>query len=136
MDGCNNQHCARGLCKYHYRLEWNIGIKNKRQFRYSCSVIGCDRKHVARGLCQIHYREVKRRLLGVNPKPKGVGYRELNRRFDAAHPEKRKEYNKDWYDKSLEDGRVRHFLHLVGCDVDDELLAIGRKALILLRLSK
>jgi hypothetical protein len=48
IDGCNNQHKARGFCMKHYRSQ---GANDRR-----CEIVACNRSHYARGYCWKHYK--------------------------------------------------------------------------------
>ena len=47
-DGCENKHCAKGLCHKHYKAL-------RRATNGPCSVDGCDKGRVTLGLCNGHY---------------------------------------------------------------------------------
>ncbi len=53
VDGCENRHSAKGLCKTHYN-------QSRPKRSGTCSVDGCDRTPLARGLCSMHYKRLKK----------------------------------------------------------------------------
>lgn len=58
VEGCDNEHLARGLCGKHYQrlsVKGSIADPTPRG-RSSCSVEGCDKFCVGRGYCAKHYR--------------------------------------------------------------------------------
>ena len=65
VEGCNNDHRARGWCHMHY-MRWyhgsSIGQASKLTRQKSappCTVDGCDRPNYGHGLCSMHYMRVR-----------------------------------------------------------------------------
>lgn len=58
LDGCDREHCARGLCDSHYRIARARGDFGTPDL---CSKSYCGNPVVARGLCRNHYNSWKRR---------------------------------------------------------------------------
>lgn len=52
VEGCNEDICARGLCRKHYVARMRLEHADK-----VCIVEGCGCKVKARGLCFKHYKE-------------------------------------------------------------------------------
>lgn len=56
VDGCSQEHCARGFCTKHYQ-RWQrygdpLALKDLPDI---CTVEGCDRESDSRGWCRKHY---------------------------------------------------------------------------------
>lgn len=60
VEGCNNKHHAKGLCKYHYTIEH----EKERAKGLKCSVEGCENDvyytSISKGLCVKHLFRLKR----------------------------------------------------------------------------
>ncbi|MDE0605072.1 MAG: hypothetical protein OXI18_11770, partial [bacterium] len=66
VEGCDQQHRARGYCKTHYDRMREQGLIKTRPFRTGCRILDCPNKHKARGLCARHYEWWSRH--GVEPR--------------------------------------------------------------------
>lgn len=54
IEGCERQHCALGLCTWHYAQDRNVNGR-------PCEIEDCQRGLYARGLCKRHYHQARRR---------------------------------------------------------------------------
>ena len=69
VDGCNNNHLAKGFCNKHYLRNKTYGDPLHVVVRI-CSVAGCNKKHKGRGYCVnhlIHYRNYGDPLVYADP---------------------------------------------------------------------
>lgn len=62
VDGCERNHCAKGLCKMHWKRMHNTGTTEARVLRsdLQCTVNGCDDAQSSVGLCRLHYIRKRR----------------------------------------------------------------------------
>lgn len=62
IDGCDEKHKARGLCKLHYEQYSIHGDPFKvKPKRVGCTVQGCQNKHRGHGLCSTHLQRASRK---------------------------------------------------------------------------
>jgi hypothetical protein len=60
IEGCQDEHCARGWCCKHYaRVRRHGDPQAVRSPRY-CVIPGCTGRHLARGWCVKHYERWRR----------------------------------------------------------------------------
>lgn len=63
IEGCEEQHKAKGYCNNHYRKFLKYGnplAKGKGRKRGVCSLEGCEEPHEALGYCNKHYQRFKK----------------------------------------------------------------------------
>ena len=60
VDGCNNQHEAKGYCNKHYKKWRRCGDPLFEKYVEYCTIPGCQEKHLANGHCIKHYTRILR----------------------------------------------------------------------------
>ena len=62
IEGCDGEHAARALCRYHYdraRRLHTLPPRTRVKPEGPCAVDGCDKPAFAKGMCGMHYRRMR-----------------------------------------------------------------------------
>jgi len=61
IEGCDQKHLAKGMCRRHYERAAN-GYNMDKPYvpkRTGCDIDGCDRPHYAKGMCNPHWQQAR-----------------------------------------------------------------------------
>lgn len=93
IEGCEREAIARGLCKFHYHLEWSKGLPPLPPLppKQLCSIEGCGQKYHAKGVCIRHYH------LQYNRRPEVVvRKKEYDEKYREKNEEKLRSHRQEW----------------------------------------